>query len=820
MDLWQSTDAQRLKQLRLARAMDTLSLAQQAAISEQQLLELEGQAKGQFYTEAIKRQTGQRLLRLLGDTATTDAGPLVVAPTTKMPAGRLVEGVAPATENPKLLLHIGVAFVLAGLLISTVNLLDGLGLRPGGSVMLVLGLAMLVLIKFGQTNLAIISFCIGCLSLNFLSSLTIRGLNNISWVAVPIGTMAAGWFLGRKAAWLMAGMGTINAILIYWLHTHGSAFAENMPAESLLTGWIVSFGIAALIGAVTSQTFLRQYDLIKESKAELNAVVDSSRAMIWSVSKEDFALRTFNKCFEQEILSQLGIQPVQGMLPEQVFGSERTTSRWRSLYLEAVEKDGVALEDVLLGSDRIFEILINAIRLGKQVVGLSVYAQDITERKQAAQQIEFLAYCDTLTGLPNRTAAYQRIRKAVARSVKRRGHLALLSLNIDEFKNINDAYGNQVGDAFLKLTATRIHEQTTENETLFRTSSDEFLVLMEHQGSVQEVTELCERIRSEVRQPADIQALKIRASLCIGVALLEPGKELSAEALIANANLALHEAKKLGAGTFCFFSHKMTQELQDYLETRDALSRAIHQGEFELYFQPLVCLKTSRVLGAEALIRWNHPGKGLLSPAHFIPIAEKSGQIIEISHWVLSSACQTAAKWPMVNGESLTVAVNLSPTHFSRGEVLKDVREALATSKLSPDRLELELTESVLMDTDENIRDSLAELRSMGVRIAVDDFGTGYSSLAYLQRLPIDKIKLDRQFIHSIDSDPATRTIVNALISIAHGLQLEILAEGIESGDVMRLLEQAGCDQAQGFHIAAPMPSEKYLQWLLSGHPS
>lgn len=820
MPLWQSMDAERLRQLRLAQDLDSFTLAHRAAISESQLLELEGQSKGHFYTEAIKYQAGQRLLRLLGDLPNSAAPSSPVATPELARVPRPPQTISRPSENPELLRYIGAAFALAGILISAVNVLDSLGLRPGGVLLLVTGLAMLLMVRWARNNWAVIVLCVGCLLVNFSSSLVIRGLNNLSWVAVPIGTMAAGWFLGRRAAWLMAGAGSLNALLIYLLHGRGFVFAVDLPLESILTGWIVSFAVAALIGAVTSQTFLRQYDLIKESRAELNAVVDSSRAMIWSVSTEGFGLRTFNKGFEQQVLAQFGIQPVQGMLPEQIFSSRQMARQWRSFYLEAVEKQGLVQEGVFLGGDRIFEISFNAIRLENQTVGLSVYAQDITERKRSAQQIEFLAYFDPLTGLPNRAAAHQRIAHAVAKSVNQGHRLAVMCLDIDEFKNINDAYGNQVGDAFLKLTAVRIEQITREHGVLFRISSDEFLILLEHPASQEQVSALCDRILAVVRQTADVDSLQITATLCIGVALTEAGAALPAEGLMANADLALREAKKAGPGSCCFFSRNMTQTLQEYLETRDALSRAIQRTEFELYFQPLIDLRTSRVLGAEALIRWRHPDKGMLSPAQFIPVAERSGQIIEIGQWVLSRACHAAASWPDDSqGNRMRVAVNLSPAHFARGQVLADVREALASSQLQADRLELELTEGLLMDSDHSVTSALTQLRAMGVRIAIDDFGTGYSSLAYLQRLSIDKIKLDRQFIHAIDSDPATRTIVHAIVSIAHGLQLEILAEGVESAGVLQLLRQAGCDQAQGYHIATPMPADDFSRWLLSYQP-
>lgn len=387
MPIWQSTDAHRLRQLRLAQGLDTFAVAHRCAISERQLLELEGSGEGSFYSEAIKYQTGFKLLRFLGNDI-PEAAAQRSTPTPSLPSARvqalvLPLQVAPPSENHKLLRSIGMAFVVSGVLVSLVNVLSGLGLRPGGVLLLLIGLGMMLLVQLGRSWWAAMLLCWGCLLINFSSALVIRGLANVSWVAVPVAIMAAGWFMGRAMAWLLAGVSCAGAFALYALHQLGYPFAVEVPLETMLAGLMVASAVAALIGGAISQTYGRQFELISESRAELHAVMDSTRAMIWSVSAQDFSLRTFNRVFEREVLAQLGVQPGLGMLPQQVFGTTEQGQVWAAWYTKALDSDGLAQEEALFKDGRMFEISFQPIRRKNRVIGLSVYAQDITQRNSA-----------------------------------------------------------------------------------------------------------------------------------------------------------------------------------------------------------------------------------------------------------------------------------------------------------------------------------------------------------------------------------------------------------------------------------------------------
>ncbi len=390
MQIWQPSDAHRLRQMRLAQGLDTFALATRCTLSERQLLELEGTGEGSFYSETIKFQTGIKVLRLLGDETAAQSVQATALP--PVASGKALQSVnlplqvAPPSENQRLLRHIGMALALSGALVSLVNILDGLGPRPGGVLLVVVGLAIVALALLGRNWWAVVVLCWGCLLINFSSALAIRGLENVSWVAVPIAVMAAGWFMGRGMAWTIAAVSGLGALGLYLMHRQGYAFAKAMPIESVLAGLLVACAVAALVGGAISQTYGRQIELISESRAELNAVMDSTRAMIWSVSAHDFRLRTFNRVLEREVHTLLGVQPGQGMLPAQVFGAEKGQD-WDALYRKAVDGDGLAIEKEIFGDERLFEVSFQPIHKANQVIGIAVYAQEIGKQNQSERMV-------------------------------------------------------------------------------------------------------------------------------------------------------------------------------------------------------------------------------------------------------------------------------------------------------------------------------------------------------------------------------------------------------------------------------------------------
>lgn len=387
MPLWHPADAHRLRQRRLSQDLDTFVLAQRCAISERQLLELEGLGEASFYSEAIKYQTGLKVLRYLGEDTTGlvripssapggHDGPQVTAP---------LHAAAPS-DNHTLLRSIGTALAISGTLVSLVNVFYGLGIRPGGVFLIVTGLGMIGLVGRGRNRWAVMLLAWGCLVINFSSAMVARGLANVSWVAIPIGIMAAGWFLGKTMAWTLAAVSSLGALGMYALHLLGYPFATTVPLETMLAGLLVCFSVAALIGGATSETYGRQFELISESRAELHAVMDSTRAMIWSVSAKDLGLRVFNRAIEQTLLDQTGVHLRPGLSPKQMFGSDERAQRWTAAYTRALASQGIALEERMLGDERVFEISFQPIRRDHQVIGLSVHAVDVTERNKTQLQ--------------------------------------------------------------------------------------------------------------------------------------------------------------------------------------------------------------------------------------------------------------------------------------------------------------------------------------------------------------------------------------------------------------------------------------------------
>ena len=431
-----------------------------------------------------------------------------------------------------------------------------------------------------------------------------------------------------------------------------------------------------------------------------------------------------------------------------------------------------------------------------------VVIEDVTERREAEARIAYLAEHDPLTELPNRAAFRQHLETTLDRASKTRDQVALLCLGLDRFKETNDVFGQSVGDAVLREVARRLGEPAS-GAFLARVGGDEFTVTVSGpQPSTAET--LIERLQAALASDIQIEGHKLRIGASIGVAIF-PSDGSDATTLVSNADAALHRAKTDGRGIVRFFDREMDQRLHDRRALQHDLRSAISQDELHVYYQPQARLDRS-IIGFEALARWRHPTRGLVPPATFIPLAEESGLIFSISPWILREACREAASWPT----PLQVAVNLSPMQFRQGDLTELVRSILVETGLAASRLELEITEGVLIADHPRALSILTELKSLGVRIALDDFGTGYSSLSTLQSFPFDKIKIDRSFIANLPFNTQSASIARAIIALGHGLGLPILAEGVETEEQLAFLARRSCDQMQGFLLGEPRPIEHY----------
>jgi diguanylate cyclase (GGDEF)-like protein len=433
-----------------------------------------------------------------------------------------------------------------------------------------------------------------------------------------------------------------------------------------------------------------------------------------------------------------------------------------------------------------------------------------------AQMVRRLALHDLLTGLPNRTLLHDRLDQELARARREGGMVAVLLLDLDSFKDINDTLGHPVGDQLLRAVAQRITTAVRATDTLARLGGDEFALVQPQTRQTAEVLALADKVLATVAKPFDVDGQEVQTSTSIGIALF-PQDGQDPDTLLQHAELALYRAKAQGGDQFRFFEPAMDEEAQARRRLERELRQALERGEFVLHYQPQLELASGRLVGAEALVRWNHPERGLLLPGAFIPTAEANGLIRPLGAWVLRGACRQAKAW-RERGWDFSVAVNLSPAQLRHSQFLPMIGEALEEAGLEPARLELEITEGVLMENFEQRGDSfLRGLTADGVRLALDDFGTGYSSLAYLKHLPVRTIKIDRSFVRDLGQDPDALALVRAIVTLGHSLRKRVVAEGVENATQLALLRELGCDEAQGFHIARPLAAEQLEGLLTAG---
>jgi len=597
-------------------------------------------------------------------------------------------------------------------------------------------------------------------------------------------------------------------------------------ASDLLRGFIVTdggryLGVGTVLALLQAASEMNRRGVLalaqanasaEQARTFMTAVVEAIPSMVFVKRADDHSYVLLNRAGEkmlgharEDMIGRTDAEFYPRQLAEIYLARDREVIQ--SGEVRVIEEDHVPRKDGSMAIIRTKKIAIpGPDGQAEYLLGVS---EDIAERKRAEAQIARLAHYDPLTELPNRLLFQKGLSEALARASRREDLVAVHCLDLDRFKTVNDTLGHPIGDALLKAAAERLRRCVREGDTVARLGGDEFAVVQTGLSDPSDATRLATRIVEALAKPFDLQGHQVVVGASVGVAISPNDGSDSAE-LLKKADMALYRAKADGRGAFHFFERAMDDQLQARRSLEVDLRVALIQGQFELYYQPLFDLASNRVTGCEALLRWRHPTRGMVSPADFIPLTEEIGLIAPLGEWVLREACREASGWP----NHVRLAVNLSPAQFRDRRLVATVVSALAESGLPAERLELEITESVLLQDNAANMSILHNLKALGVRISMDDFGTGYSSLSYLRSFPFDKIKIDQTFVRDILEDPDALAIIKAVLDLGASLGITTTAEGVETEAQLEELRRQGCSEIQGYFISRPKPASELAEAL------
>jgi diguanylate cyclase (GGDEF)-like protein/PAS domain S-box-containing protein len=593
-------------------------------------------------------------------------------------------------------------------------------------------------------------------------------------------------------------------------------YAYQIP-QTGRTGWVIgTYGphrdaagqIAGVIGLIRDVTNSRRSEeALQAAEAKFRGIVEQSLVGIYVIQdgRYQYVNPKLAEIFGCTVDEMLALESVMELVTEEDrhivadnirkrIEGEVQTVRYS---FRALRKDGEEIELEVHGAGTEFQ--------GQPaVIGTLL---DITDRKRAEAQIVYHAYHDPLTELPNRMLFMERLRLQLAQARRQRRRLSIIYCDLDHFKFVNDTLGHSVGDEFLQTVATRLKGLVREMDTVARVGGDEFVILIPDVSRAEDISIICQKLLASVAQPLQVEGRALQITASIGVASY-PNDGEDAESLLRNADTAMYRAKEVGRNNFQFCTPELTSRAVERLNVQDGLRLALDRDELVLHYQPVVSLTSGRIVGLEALVRWQHAEKGLIMPGAFISVAEETGLILPLGEWVLHSASKQLKQWQKGGLPDLRMAVNVSARQFRERGLVTTIQQALSAADLNPHYLEIEITESIAMESAEVVVANLEALRSMSIGISIDDFGTGYSSLTYLKRYPINCLKIDRSFVTDVATNPADAGIVRAVVEMAHGMKLNVIAEGVETKDQFSYLQQYGCDEMQGYWFSRPLPVE------------
>lgn len=598
------------------------------------------------------------------------------------------------------------------------------------------------------------------------------------------------------------------------LHWTTPGFGEESLAALLPTLGVAAVVVALLITLIArdatkgARQLERQHaeltasqERVKASEARFRDIAEAASDWLWETDAQA-SLVYLSERFEH--VTRLSVMQWVGRpLGELLQAESEDVSTWlhaqnqQTLRCRYIDRDGAV---------RICRLASRPIIKDGVCIGYRGTASDITEEVKVRTEIEHLSMHDALTGLPNR----HQLQSFLAHKLANAEPVALLSLDLDRFKPVNDTLGHAAGDRVLHDISLRLLECTREDDLVARLGGDEFIMVVGGTFSQASIERLCSRIIEQIKQPISYEGQELFVGTSIGIAL-SPEDAREAEELLRCADIALYQAKADGRATWCFYTEQMNQRLLERRRLELDLRHAVSAGEMRVYYQPRHRTDGLQIIGAEALVRWQHPQRGLLAPAEFLPLAEETGLIIPLGQWILAKACIEATRWPA----HMVVSVNLSVVQFRQSNLLNDVQRALKNSQLAAERLELEVTESILLDESAGALKILTELKAVGVGLMLDDFGTGYSSLNYLRNYPFDGLKIDRSFITNVLTSVSDRTIIKAILGLAQALEITVTAEGVETKEQLEWLGEENCKEVQGTHMSKPCSAEDMA--LLAG---